>query len=83
MKTYLWLVLFVLLFSLPAALAEEEQPVLYLPFNGTVQDASPHHLHGKTNREAVYTEGVNGQALKLDGRTYIDLAHPGCCSRRS
>lgn len=59
-----------------AALAEE-QPVLCLKLDGTVEDASPNGLHGKLNKEGAYVEGVSGQALYFDGRTTIDLGTSG------
>lgn len=60
-----------------AALAEEDTCVLHLTFDGHVEDASPAGNHGTLNREATYVEGVNGQALQLDGVTYIDLGTSG------
>ncbi len=51
--------------------------VLFLPFEGNVEDASPAGNHGTLNKEANYVDGVNGQALLLDGTTYIDLGTSG------
>ncbi len=76
MKKYICLFLCALCLALPAA-AEEDPLVLHMTFDGTTEDASSNGLHGKLNKEAVYVEGVSGQALKLDGRTYIDLGTSG------
>ena len=50
-----------------------ENKVLGLSFDGNVEDASGKGNHGTLNKEGIYVEGVNGQALKFDGSTYIDL----------
>ena len=50
-----------------------ENKVLGLSFDGNVEDASGKGNHGTLNKEGTYVEGVNGQALKFDGSTYIDL----------
>ncbi len=69
---FLLLCLALALLLCPPALGEDDL-VLALSFEGDVQDASPLGNHGKVNKAAAYTPGVNGQALVLDGRTYIDL----------
>lgn len=51
--------------------------VLSLSFEGNVQDASPASNHGTLNKDGTYVEGVSGQALVLDGATYIDLGTSG------
>ncbi len=51
--------------------------VLNLSFEGNVQDSSPVANHGTLNNNGTYVEGVSGQALLLDGATYIDLGTSG------
>lgn len=51
----------------------QENCVLSLSFDGNVQDSSPLQNHGTLNREGQFVDGVQGQALYLDGATYIDL----------
>jgi hypothetical protein len=41
--------------------------VAYYPFEGTAQDLSNNQNHGIENGGLVYTDGVTGQAVKLDG----------------
>ena len=50
-----------------------QNKVLGLSFDGTVEDNSGKGNNGTLNKEGIYVEGVNGQALKFDGSTYIDL----------
>ncbi len=51
--------------------------VLNLSFEGDVQDSSAAGNHGTLNKEGTFVEGINGQALVLDGSTYIDLGTSG------
>ncbi len=51
----------------------DQYKVLGLSFEGNVEDSSSAGNNGTLSKDAVYVEGVNGQALKLDGSTYIDL----------
>ncbi len=51
--------------------------VLSLSFEGNTQDTSPANNHGTLNKAGTYAEGVSGQALVLDGSTYIDLGTSG------
>lgn len=74
----------VVLFSVTLALlltlcasAESAAPVLSLSFEGNVEDASPAGNHGRLNKAGAYVEGVSGQALYLDGSTWIDLGASG------
>ena len=58
--------------------AETGSPlVLSLSFEGSAEDASPAGNHGRLSKAATYIEGVSGQALLLDGTTYIDLGTSG------
>ena len=61
----------------PAGVPSAGTLVLDLTFDGHVEDASPMANHGTLNREATYAEGVSGQALVFDGRTYVDLGASG------
>ena len=56
-----------------AAELPEEAKVMELNFDGNLEDASGNGHTGTANKEATYVEGVNGQALYLDGSTYVDL----------
>ncbi len=57
-----------------AALSDyESSKVLELSFEGNVDDSSSKGNNGTLNNAGTYVEGVNGQALKLGGNTYIDL----------
>ena len=49
------------------------EPVLQLSFEGNVQDCSGSANHGTLNKAGSFVEGVSGQALYFDGKTYIDL----------
>ncbi|MBQ8580219.1 MAG: glycoside hydrolase family 127 protein [Oscillospiraceae bacterium] len=51
--------------------------VLSLSFEGNVRDASAAANHGTLNKDGSFIEGVSGQALQLDGATYIDLGTSG------
>ncbi|MGN1157037.1 MAG: hypothetical protein ACI4TK_12745, partial [Agathobacter sp.] len=51
----------------------DQYKVLGLSFDGNVEDNSGKGNNGTLNKEGVYVDGVNGQALKFDGGTYIDL----------
>ncbi len=55
----------------------EDWKVLGLSFEGNVDDASSYENHGTLNKEGTYVEGINGQALYFDGKTYIDLGSDG------
>ncbi len=57
--------------------AMDESLVLHLPLNGDAQDASAMCNHGTLNQTASFIEGVDGQALALDGKTYVDLGTSG------
>lgn len=50
-----------------------ESLVLSLSFEGTAEDSSPKANHGTLNKAGNFVEGVSGQALYLDGSTYVDL----------
>lgn len=53
--------------------AYEQYKVLGLSFDGNVEDSSTTGIRASLSKEGTYVEGVNGQALTLDGSTYIDL----------
>lgn len=55
----------------------EQYKVLGLSFEGNVEDNSENGHDGVLNKEGTYKEGVSGQALALDGSTYIDLGTSG------
>lgn len=77
MKKRTWLLGAALALLLPLGTAAQADQVLALPFEGNVEDASPLGLHGTLNKTGTYVEGVNGQALYLDGASYIDLGTSG------
>ena len=54
-----------------------EGKVLGLSFETDVKDNSGNGLDGSLNKEGAFVEGVDGQALYLDGSTYIDLGNAG------
>lgn len=54
-----------------------EGKVLGLSFEADVKDNSGNGLDGAINKEAAFVEGVDGQALYLDGATYVDLGNAG------
>lgn len=54
-----------------------ENKVLGLSFEGDATDNSGLGNDGTINKEGTFVEGVNGQALKFDGSTYIDLGKSG------
>lgn len=70
------IVILALLLTLGAS-AESAELVLSLSFEGSAEDASPAANHGRINKTAAYVEGVSGQALYLDGTTYVDLGTSG------
>jgi len=51
--------------------------VLGLSFEGNVDDSSSYENHGTLNKEGTYVEGISGQALYFDGKTYVDLGSEG------
>lgn len=51
--------------------------VLRLSFEGTAEDASGCGNHGTLNKDGVFADGVSGQALCFDGKTYVDLGTSG------
>ncbi len=48
-----------------------------LKFEGNLDDASANHVSVTSSKEASYSEGISGQALSLDGSTYLDLGTSG------
>lgn len=54
-----------------------EGKVLGLSFEADVKDNSGNGLDGTLNKDGTFVEGVDGQALYLDGATYIDLGTAG------
>lgn len=67
--------------SVPSTTAPTPQippaQVLRLSFEGNTDDASGLGNHGTLNKAGNYVEGVSGQALYLDGASYIDLGKSG------
>lgn len=64
----------------PTVIEEEtvrQTLVLNLAFEGSAEDSSPLGNHGTLSKEGTFIEGVDGQALQLDGSTYIDLGTSG------
>lgn len=57
----------------PEPPAYEQYKVLGLSFDGNVEDSSASGISATLNKDGSYVEGVNGQALFLDGSTFIDL----------
>lgn len=51
----------------------ETSKVVSLSFENNVQDNSGKGNNGTLNNNGQYVEGVNGKAIYLDGKTYIDL----------
>ncbi|MBQ8822419.1 MAG: glycoside hydrolase family 127 protein [Lachnospiraceae bacterium] len=51
----------------------EQYKVLGLSFDGNVEDSSATGISASLSKDGAYVEGVSGQALALDGSTYIDL----------
>ena len=51
----------------------EQYKVLGLSFDGNVEDSSVSGISAALNKDGTYVDGVKGQALFLDGSTYIDL----------
>ncbi|MBQ7851187.1 MAG: glycoside hydrolase family 127 protein [Clostridia bacterium] len=76
-KLVVTLFILLTLFILPGAAAASDDCVLSLSFEGHVDDASPAGNHGQLNRAGAFAEGVSGQALYLDGATWIDLGASG------
>lgn len=67
------LIVLSLLLALPWAFAEKEGLVLYLPLDGNAEDASGRGNHGQVNGNAIWAEGMLGQALEFDGSTYVEV----------
>ena len=63
-----------LLIALPSVFAAKEGLVLYLPFDGDIEDASGNENHGEVKKgKAKWTDGKFGKAMEFDGATHIEI----------
>ncbi len=56
-------------------LSAERSLVLYLSFDGTLNDLSDTGLKGKLNGKADFIDGKSGQALLFDGKSSVEIPH--------
>ena len=54
-----------------AALLDSQE--IALKFEGNLEDASGNNISVSSPGNVSYAEGISGQALSLDGKTYLDL----------
>jgi hypothetical protein len=55
------------------ALAAKEGLVLYLPFDGNLEDASGNGNDGSVHGNAKWVDGKSGKAMEFDGATYVEI----------
>ena len=56
-------------------LSAEKSLVLYLPFDGTLNDLSDTGLKGKLKGKADFIDGKSGKALLFDGKSSVEIPH--------
>jgi len=72
-KLLLLLIFMCLLVFLPSAFAVKDGLVLYLPFNGDINDASGNDFTGEIKGKDAWTEGKFGKAMEFDGATCVEI----------
>ena len=59
--------------SNPSINLGQDQLIAYYPFDGDANDASGNRLNPISNSDLNYSEGRKGEALLLDGKTFVEL----------
>ena len=62
-----------LLVVMPLAFAAQVGLVLYMPFNGDINDASGNKFQAEVKGRALWVDGKFGKAMEFDGTTHIEI----------
>ncbi|MGB5332029.1 MAG: hypothetical protein WBN05_05770, partial [Woeseiaceae bacterium] len=57
----------------PSIDLSQDQLIAYYPFDGDANDASGNRLNPISNSDLSYVDGQKGEALLLDGKTFVEL----------
>lgn len=57
----------------PSIDLSQDQLIAYYPFDGDANDASGNRLNPISNSDLNYVDGQKGEALLLDGKTFVEL----------
>jgi hypothetical protein len=61
--------------SVVVSFAAEKSLVLYLPFDGTLDDQSDTGLKGKFDGKTEFVDGQSGKALLFEGNSSVEIPH--------